>query len=337
MALMRAGKHSAKAFAEALSEAEKQLVPWTEGDPRYVKLRPSEIEVRPELFQPREFLYGAHDVDKRHVKKLERRMQYKGELEPIVVIRLGEAWVCQDGHHRLAAYKKKGWKKPLKCERFKGGSVREAADASVSNNDIVKLEMRTEDKYENAWKRELTGGWSKSQLVTTCGVGERTVSEMRRAKRAYYGDDDFSIRFRAALKTNSGDRDLSEHSWWAVKQALNGTEKREFDLEAAALTLAKYMRSRIEDRLSRNPKVTARAIEIYDPELCQRLMAAFWDLGIRAPADDKDHYANERPWAGLPQGALDGELMTATARVNKIRAEVARREQEAKEEPLIDF
>jgi ParB/Sulfiredoxin domain len=219
---MRAGKHTAKAFAEALSKAEEQLVPRTEKDPRYVRLRLSEIELRPQLFQPREFLYGAREVDKAHVRKLEGRMRYKGELEPIVVIKLGKSWVCVDGHHRLAAYQKKGWKKQLKCQWFTG-SVREAADASVSNNDVVKLELRPEDRYENAWKRELLNDpyWSKSRLVSICGVGERTVSEMRRAKKAYQGNDEFSIRFRATLKETCGTfEELSELSWWKVKQVL---------------------------------------------------------------------------------------------------------------------
>jgi hypothetical protein len=337
MGLMRAGKHTAKAFADALDTAEKQLVPRTDSDPRHVKLRPSEIEVRPELFQPREFLYGARDVDKSHVKKLEKQMQYKGELEPIVVIRLDEAWVCVDGHHRLAAYKKKGWKKRLKCEWFKG-SVRKAADYSMSDNSIVKLEMRQEDKWENAWKRVLMSdpeqgsGWSKSEIVRICGVAEGTVAEMRRAKKAYHGSDDFSIRFRNALKeANRGERELSELSWWAVKQAFKGTEKREFDLEAAALTLAKYMRSRIEDRLSRNPKVTARAVDIYDPELAKLLLKELWDLLSGKPFTDDGDGADEEPLAEIPWPKLQAELWQTEARLNNIKAEVASREQAAEE------
>src|SRR5262249_23578886 len=121
--------------------------------------------------------------------------------------------------------------------------------ASVSNNDVVKLELRPEDRYENAWKRELMGGYSKQQLIELCGVGEHTISDMRRAKRAFRGDPDipadFTARFREALEVNNrgGVTDVAELSWWKVKQALKGTEKREYDLEAQALTLAKYLRS----------------------------------------------------------------------------------------------
>jgi ParB/Sulfiredoxin domain len=331
---MRAGKHTAKAFAEALSKAEEQLVPWTkdnpwtESDPPYVKLRLSEIEVRPELFQPREFLYGAREVDKAHVRKLEGRMRYKGELEPIVVIKLGKSWVCTDGHHRLAAYQKRAWKKQLKCQWFTG-SVREATDASVSNNDVVKLELRPEDRYENAWKRELLNDpyWSKSRLVSICGVGERTVSEMRRAKKAYQGNDEFSIRFRAALKETCGTfEELSELSWWKVKQVLNGTEERAYDLEAEALKLAHYLRNRIQGRLSENPKVTARAIDIYDPELPKRLARALWDLNENA-----DDNTDAQPWAEIPETTLRFELIHAEGRQRNIKAEIERREQEAQE------
>src|SRR5262245_13543196 len=92
---------------KALTEAEKAFA---RGDlkrskRKYVSLRTSEIKERLELFQPREFGYGTRSVDPDWVKELARRIGIHGELDPVLVIRLGKEWVCVDGHHRIAAYR----------------------------------------------------------------------------------------------------------------------------------------------------------------------------------------------------------------------------------------
>src|SRR6185437_8324462 len=126
---MRKPAYSAKEFKEALVKAEQQLS--TDGrraDPAAtVELLPSEIEMRPELFQPREFSFGLKETDPNHVKRLARAVGIQGELDPIVVIKLGKRFVCVDGHHRLAAYEVERWATPIRCEWF-GGTVREAVD-----------------------------------------------------------------------------------------------------------------------------------------------------------------------------------------------------------------
>src|SRR5882762_8008040 len=121
--------NTATALQHAVKIAETQLN--TDGHPQtkpaYVDLRPDQVEMRPELFQPREFAFGAKDTDKQYVKKLAGEIETAGELDPILVIRLGEAWVCVDGHHRVRAYQRAEWEGTIKCEWF-GGSVREAVD-----------------------------------------------------------------------------------------------------------------------------------------------------------------------------------------------------------------
>jgi hypothetical protein len=71
-------------------------------------------------------------------------------------MRLGDVWICVDGHHRLAAYQALKWKPKLRCEWFKG-SVWEAVDAGMRANSKIKLNMQQEDKFENAWKRVVLG------------------------------------------------------------------------------------------------------------------------------------------------------------------------------------
>jgi Recombinase/ParB-like nuclease domain len=56
-----------------------------------------------------------------------RRIGIDGELDPVLVIRLGKEWVCVDGHHRIAAYRLRKHKKPIRCEWFTGSRGREYA------------------------------------------------------------------------------------------------------------------------------------------------------------------------------------------------------------------
>jgi hypothetical protein len=67
---MRKPAHSAKELEDALGKAEQQLN--TKGRPKgkhaTVELYPSEVKVRPELFQPREVSFGLRETDQDHVK-----------------------------------------------------------------------------------------------------------------------------------------------------------------------------------------------------------------------------------------------------------------------------
>jgi ParB/Sulfiredoxin domain len=269
---MRKPIYNAKTRKEALEKAEKQLT--TKGrakvEPAMVELRPVEIEVKPELFQPREFSYGFREVDRDHVKKLKRAIDIDGELDPIIVVKLGKTWVCVDGHHRLAAYKLAKWKETISCEWF-GGNIREAIDESMSRNKKDRLNVPQADRLEEAWKRVLIGGWSKSQIVSVCGVGDGTVAFMRRVALSVKGRSKFARDFRKRL-----DEPLIEMGWSRARLTYNNVEPKEIDAEQEAVQLAKRIHSRLSNRLSRSPQVTARALSLYDPELPDQLMAA-WD------------------------------------------------------------
>jgi ParB/Sulfiredoxin domain len=119
------------------------------GQEAFTELLPGEIVLRPELFQPREFSFGLRQTDPDHVKKLARAIGIQGELDPVLVIKLGKRFVCVDGHHRLEAYKKEKWTKPIKCEWF-GGSLREAVDESMARNAKDRLNVPQADRLEAA-------------------------------------------------------------------------------------------------------------------------------------------------------------------------------------------
>ena len=150
---VRTGWHSARDRQEALVEVEKQLVRPPEGQ-KTVKLKPQDIGFRLALFQPREFLGGLKKTDGKTVKDLAHSIGIYGELDPVLVIKFGEEFVCVDGHHRLEAYKKTKRTQPIKCEWFPG-SVQQAVDESMRRNAKTKLNVPKEDKMEEAWKRVL--------------------------------------------------------------------------------------------------------------------------------------------------------------------------------------
>jgi hypothetical protein len=273
------GSYNAKGLKDAAAKAERALREHPPGKQQYVDLTLQEITTREELFQPREFVLGERKVSTPHVKKLAKHMGYKQsqQLDPIVVINLG-AWVCVDGHHRIAAYESRKHKGTINCEWFRG-TVRQAIDASVSLNNKVRLEIPLEDRQENAWKRTLLGWGSKSAVGALCGVSEGTVSLMRRVKARYDGGDGADIAKKFARELG---QPLEITSWSKARLTWLGLGGREVDEHAEAGRLARSMRSRMEDRLSRDAMTTARALAIYDPDLPVRLCSALrTDIGER--------------------------------------------------------
>lgn len=303
--------NTAKARAEALAEAEARLVrPKAEAN-RQLRLSPAQIKFRLALFQPREFSYGARDVDAEHVKKLKRAVETtEGNLDPVLVIKLGREWVCVDGHHRLAAYEASiGDKVAVPCEWF-DGTVREAVDEGMCRNNKDKLNVVQQDRMEEAWKRVLLKWGSKKEIRILCNVGEGTVAQMRRVAKQAVANDAAGKLFRERLEPGGmtpaqARRKLMETTWSITKLAHLGIGGKEITEETRAARLARRINARLTNTLSRDPAVTARALQLYDPELPEKLMAAWgkpapaWlattadvdpysDVGADTVLDDKD-------------------------------------------------
>jgi hypothetical protein len=285
MKIIHGGNHTTKAWKAALAKVEEQLVRPGADDPKEVLLEIDRITTLPVLFQPREFI-GRQSTggdrrsatDKRFVEKLQRVSNHVGELDPVVVIKITEPgvyggneeqWIIVDGHHRLEAYRKSKREKPIKCVWF-GGTALEAVDASMKFNTIIKQETSLADRQENAWKRVVAGTHSKKQIVETCAVSEGVVSMMRRVVE----------RFRTRERNNAWKTfkrtigNIEECSWSNARLAqLNATPK-ERTLEMRARTLAKNIRSRLTNKLSEDPALTAWALAFYDPDLIGPLRTA---------------------------------------------------------------
>jgi hypothetical protein len=322
---MRIAACNARALQEAIEAAEDRITTSgrAEGGEAFVELVPSAIELRPELFQPREFSFGLRQTDPDHVKKLARAISIQGELDPVLVIKVGKKFICVDGHHRLEAYKAEKWTKPIKCEWF-GGNVRAAVDESMARNAKDRLNIPQSDRLEAAWKRVLLDWGSKAQIVRLCCVGEGTVAQMRRVKERWNEQSELGDKFRARLGFT-----LFETSCAQAKLAWLGAEAREIDDELQAERLARRMRARLTNLLSREPKVTARALELYDPALAQELAKA-WGApnAIRAMAEQGDEHGTQPAVEILikaPLPVLEKELETCRKRIGELEAEVSRR------------
>jgi hypothetical protein len=255
-------------FGAAVRAAQKQLDATTErpAPGQQVALAVNEIETRTELFQPRGFYMGVYELDNSFVSKLKREIGIRGELDPVLVIKLGTAWVVVDGHHRLDAYKRFGWKEPLTCDWF-GGNVHEAVDESVRRNSVLKLQMDQPDRLEQAWKRTVLHWGSKADVRKLCGVSDGLVAMMRRVEARYREDSDAGRLFRERLAGVG----IDEVSWSAARAAFLDLEQKEVDQHEAAAKLAKRMRSSLQDRLSLNHEITALALELYDFALVEFL------------------------------------------------------------------
>jgi len=275
--------------AQAVAEAERELQRVSEGKGQQVQIKPSQITTRPLLFQPRSF-GNNNALDAEHVKKLERRISTKGELDPPLVVRLGKKWVCVDGHHRIAAYLKTskygyGSHHTIICDWFPG-DVRDAVDESIRRNDIDKLEMRSGDRYEAAWQRVVLDWGSKSEIVALANVSDGLVGTMRRVKTAYEERDKFGKELRKKLPGG-----LEKYTWSAARQAYLDLKPADWEPREAGAKLAKTLRNRVQSRLSDNPIVTAHALMIYDPTLPQKLISAL-TLVAQEAADEEYGYEN---------------------------------------------
>jgi hypothetical protein len=303
MAKQKYAARTAKVLKKGIADAEKYRSVRDRPADGIVKIKPSEIKTQPELFQIREFSFGLKQTDGEHVKKLARAIGTVGELDPPVVIKIGSEWICVDGHHRIEAYKKTEWRAPIKCVWF-NGSVTEAVDESMRLNGKDRLNVPQRDRLETAWKLVLLGDHSKAQIVELCCVGDGSVAHMRRVVKVYGLEGEVASKlFRKQLGVP-----LDEASWTSARLAFAGVEPKERDDEEEAAKLAKRINSRLTNRLSRDPRITARALALYDPDLPKALMAAWreQDPRLEEAEEDVGSGGNKR-WTPLPKGWKRGD------------------------------
>jgi hypothetical protein len=303
--------------AKALRQAEARLVKPEDNDgrPVYVDLKPEDIKQRLELFQPRRPGWGLRTLDTNHVNKLATRIKRKGEIDPPLVVKLetvnqytgevdGQEWVVVDGHHRLAAYQKVKHTGTIRCQWF-GASVRAAMDASVHRNEKVHLPIDQGDKHETAWTRTLLDwngkDWSssKQQIVKLTNCSDGTVAVMRRVVKWHHnyktGADKKNNPMGEKLFTQLGP-DLSKHPWSKVNRVRLDLSTKEQGVHDTAAKLARQLNSRMPILRTMDPEVTARALWLYERDLCPKLVAELQAQIQRGEDDDEQADSGVSPF-----------------------------------------
>jgi hypothetical protein len=287
-----------------------------QGQPVYVDLKPQNVKQRLELFQPRRPGWGLRTLDTNHVNALVTRIKRKGEIDPPLVVKFktinpytgkvdGDEWVVVDGHHRLAAYQKAKHTGTIRCQWF-GASVRAAMDASVHRNEKIHLRIEQGDKHETAWTRTLLDwngkDWSisKQAVVKLTGCGEGTVAAMRKVVKLHHnyrtGADKNPVGEK--LFTQLGP-DLSGHTWSKVNRVRLDISPKEQGVHDAAAKLSRQLNSRMPDLRKYDPEVTARALWLYDRDLCPKLAEALQAQIQSGEDDDEQLDSGESPFDAM--------------------------------------
>ena len=112
-----------------------------------------------------------------------RVLKSTGEpLEPLLVYPMNGRFFVIDGHHRLDAYRKARWKRPIPVEVFEG-TYDEARLAALTGNTKDKLRLSGPEKREAAWKLVNEGKLSKAEIVKLGVASDGTYSLMRRVRK----------------------------------------------------------------------------------------------------------------------------------------------------------
>lgn len=219
-------------------------------------LKLSEIQTLEDVFQFRKPMKHRSDA---HKMKLGRTVKRTGAgLGRLLVYWAGNAWVCIDGHHRLAAYQK--------CElagvpvEVFPGALQEAVKQALVRNTEDKLQVEDRERTAAAWDIVTTWNeaFTKAELSTHAGVSTSLVGKMRsvfhQLSEEKPGVDLSDITWKQAIdlsKGNDGPDRGSLDEWHAAQV----TKIR----DALINTFGGY--------LSKHPDLLVEALKQYDEDL----------------------------------------------------------------------
>lgn len=186
-------------------------------------------------------------LDPYHVGVLQKALKGGSALAPVVVFQAGSSVYLLDGHHRVAAYLREEWSRPVPVSFFAGTVAQAVAEAGRLNSQ-AKLPMTLKERNDLAWRLVNCPGFSKAQIVQAASVSDGQVAIMRRVRKAL-GED------------------AAEHeSWYKAQRAAKGTmkawEEGDIDawLEAQAEAIAERLQKAFGPTPVRNPEVFAMAL-----------------------------------------------------------------------------
>ncbi len=247
----------------------------------------SEIVRWPKVFQHRSF---GSVASKSHVIVLAAAIKKRKSkcLDPIVIWWDGKGWACVDGHHRFEAYllAEVGSSHKVPVEVFTG-TLNQAMGAAAEANTKDKLPMSRTEKSNTAWHLVAMADMSKVEVAKASSVSESTVATMRKVfVQLESKANDLAVD---SLASPQGDfRDLN---WATAKRLAEGRDAADFDRdevnEKKAQDMALALRRSLGLEGAKYPEVFARALEIYDSRLPDRLMS-WWEDEEDSDADGDD-------------------------------------------------
>lgn len=209
-------------------------------------VRIDQVFTEEETFQPR-----AGGLNESHIASLVDVLRRGGVLDPIALWQKDETGklIVADGHHRLEAYIRHGTEKApalvYRCERAA------ALLLPIQDNAKTRLPLTYEDKAGWAWKLTVEGGYSRAEVVASCGVSDGTVAAMRKT-----------------LKGLQGKNEAIPATWGEARKQLEGEDPRSWTdedrdtwVEELATKADRQIGATLADLIRRCPEAAALLLE----------------------------------------------------------------------------
>jgi ParB-like chromosome segregation protein Spo0J len=202
-----------------------------------------------------------------HLRVLTQALQNSNKpLDPLQVFQKDDGYYyVVEGHHRLAAYRRARWKKPIPVTVFEG-TLEQAQLAALAANVKDKLRLSGPEKREAAWRlithhKHLK--LSKAEIAEKSGTAASTVANMRKVERALLedGKDPKTYTWTKARWERPENTELSADEWRERK---------------AKKIVDALLKAKIGQGLSKDPEVTALALQMLNPSLPAALVRQWW-------------------------------------------------------------
>lgn len=198
-----------------------------------------------------------------HLRALVRVLKSTGEpLEPLLVYPMNGRFFVIDGHHRLDAYRKARWKRPIPVKVFEG-TYDDARLAALTGNTKDKLRLSGPEKREAAWKLVNEGKLSKAEIVKLGVASDGTIAFMRRVRNKLIaeGKDPTKLSWIEA-RWGTSDFSVDDQEAWKEKKAQKIVDA--------------LLKAKIGQGLAKDPDVTALALQMLNPSLPGALVREWW-------------------------------------------------------------
>ena len=213
-----------------------------------------------------------------------------GFLEAILVIRIGNATYCVDGHHRLAAYREQGTACAVPVEWFTK-TIREAVVETAKRNSRDRLPMRRKEKLEAAWRMTILGGHSKSAVAEATTVALATIATMRKTLKMITADHQCNATPEDGFGHMPLGPEARDLTWEEARCYGNvDTDHNEAWEDKLAEKWANQLGKSFGKKWGKMPTVAAKAIDLYSEGLSRHLIDYWREEARELVAEMEDDF-----------------------------------------------